>query len=253
VNDDLNIYLRLTRDFNAGRPRALLAGGQAVVLYRLAMMSKDGDWVLREDEEALSHVLGVLAAHGACYRFGAPLALPWMRGGWSAHFEFPAEGLRIRTDFVTRPPRLGLDVLGELWRQEDGHSSSPADAKLGALLIGPGLSHTQNNQAMIDAALASRVPMVVDAGALGLVTSESLKRAARTILTPHEGEFVRLFGQLCGSKIDRARSAAAQSDATVIFKGPDTVIASPDGRVTLAPSASPWLATAGTDPSISAA
>lgn len=132
VNDDLNIYLRLTRNFNAGRPRALLAGGQAVVLYRLAMMSKDGDWVLREDEEALSHVLGVLAAHGACYRFGAPLALPWMRGGWSAHFEFPAEGLRIRTDFVTRPPRLGLDVLGELWRQEDGHSSSPADAKLGA-------------------------------------------------------------------------------------------------------------------------
>lgn len=127
-----------------------------------------------------------------------------------------------------------------------GFEATLADPKLGALLIGPGLSHTQNNRAKIDAALASRVPMVVDAGALGLVTSESLKRAARTILTPHEGEFVRLFGQLCGSKIDRARSAAAQSGATVVLKGADTVIASPDGRVTLAPSASPWLATAGT-------
>jgi hydroxyethylthiazole kinase-like uncharacterized protein yjeF len=127
-----------------------------------------------------------------------------------------------------------------------GFEATLTDAKLGALLIGPGLSHTQNNRAKIDAALGSRVPMVVDAGALGLVTPESLKRAACTILTPHEGEFVRLFGPLCGSKIDRARSAAAQSDATVVLKGPDTVIASPDGRVTLAPPASPWLATAGT-------
>ena len=87
MNDELNICLQLTREFNAGRPRALLAGGQAVVLYRLAIMSKDGDWVLREDEEALEHVLAVLAMHGARYRYGAPLALPWMRAGWSAHLE----------------------------------------------------------------------------------------------------------------------------------------------------------------------
>ena len=130
VSDDLNIYLRLTRDFNAGRPRAVLAGGQAVVLYRLAIMSKDGDWVLREDEETLEHVLGVLAAHGARYRFGAPLALPWMRGGWSAHFEFPLEGLRIRTDFVTRPPRLDPAVLSALWRGLDRRPPDPEDAKL---------------------------------------------------------------------------------------------------------------------------
>jgi hypothetical protein len=132
VSEDLNIYLRLTRDFNAGRPRALLAGGQAVVLYRLAIMSKDGDWVLREDEEALHHVLGVLAAYGARYRFGAPLALPWMRGGWSAHFEFPREGLRIRTDFVTRPPRLEQEALARLWREFDNRPPEPAEAKLEA-------------------------------------------------------------------------------------------------------------------------
>lgn len=132
MNDDLNVYLRLTRDFNAGRPRALLAGGQAVVLYRLAIMSKDGDWVLREDDETIQHVLGVLAAYGARYRFGAPLALPWMRGGWSAHFEFPFEGLRVRTDFVTRPPRLESAALSRLWLEQDRNPSTPEDAKLAA-------------------------------------------------------------------------------------------------------------------------
>ncbi len=132
MTDGLNIYLRLTREFNSGRPRALLAGGQAVVLHRLAIMSKDGDWILREDEEALSHVLHVLGLHGAVYRFGAPLALPWMRGGWSAHFEFPLEGLRIRTDFVTRPPRLDEEVVSALWREQDRHPSAAEDARLGA-------------------------------------------------------------------------------------------------------------------------
>lgn len=132
MNDDLNIYLRLTKQFNAGRPRALLAGGQAVVLYRLAIMSKDGDWILREDEEALSHVLQVLDSYGATYRFGAPLSLPWMRGGWSAHFEFPLEGLRIRADFVTRPPRLDETVLVGIWSEQDRHPSPAEDAKLGA-------------------------------------------------------------------------------------------------------------------------
>ncbi len=127
-----------------------------------------------------------------------------------------------------------------------GFDAILADAKLDALLIGPGLGDTPGNRARLDAALASQVPLVVDAGALGLVDPGSLRRAAGTILTPHEGEFVRLFGQFGGSKIDRARMAAAKSGATVVLKGSDTVIASPDGRAALAPAASPWLATAGT-------
>lgn len=132
MHDNLNIYLQLTRDFNAGRLRALLAGGQAVVLYRLAIMSKDGDWILREDEEALDRVLAVLAAHGARYRFGAPLALPWMRAGWSAHFEFPFEGLRVRTDFVTRPARLPAAAVSALWAGQEHHPPAPDEAKLAA-------------------------------------------------------------------------------------------------------------------------
>ncbi len=110
-----NPYTELTHDFNRGRLRAILSSGQAVVLYRLAIMSKDGDWILRQDEETLAHVRGVLAGRGARYRFGAPLDLRWLRHGWSAHFEYRQEKLRIRTDFVTRPPRISRRELEEIW------------------------------------------------------------------------------------------------------------------------------------------
>ena len=97
---------RLTGACLGRRLRAIVCSGQAVVLHRVAIMSKDGDWILREDEGALQQIRSVLAGRGAHYRFGAPLDLRWMRGGWSSHFEFRSESLRVRTDFVTRPPRL---------------------------------------------------------------------------------------------------------------------------------------------------
>lgn len=110
-----NPYLALTEEFNRGGLRVLLSSGQAVVVHRLAVMSKDGDWILREDDAAIDHVLSVLAAHGARYRFGAPLDPRWLAGGWSAHFEFPAQGLRIRTDFVSRPPGISPVELQAMW------------------------------------------------------------------------------------------------------------------------------------------
>ena len=127
----MSVYVELTQEFNAGRRRVVLSGGQAVVLHRLAIMSKDGDWVVREDDEALSHVLGVLQAHGARYRFGAPFDARWMAGGWSAHFEFARDRLRVRTDFMTRPPRMSAAEVRTLWDDLEWHKRLTAKIKKG--------------------------------------------------------------------------------------------------------------------------
>ena len=126
---DENIYGHLTREFNVGQLRCIVSSGQAVVIHQLAMMSKDGDWIARETPQALNHVLQVLAAHGARYRLGAPLDVAWMAGGWSAHFEFRQahssfnSPTRVRTDFVTRPPRLSPDELVQMWREQEAQST----------------------------------------------------------------------------------------------------------------------------------
>lgn len=88
-------------------------------MHRLAVMSKDGDWIAREEPEALGHILSVLESRGARYRFGAPLDVRWMAGGWSSHFEFRSGPLRVRTDFVTRPPRVPAQSLAGMWAREE--------------------------------------------------------------------------------------------------------------------------------------
>ena len=62
------------------------------------------------------------------------------------------------------------------------------------------------------------------------------------IITPHEGEFRRLFGELAGTKAGARAGGGAASGAVVVYKGPDTLVASPDGRLGFAPPAPPWLA-----------
>jgi hypothetical protein len=111
-----NLYFELTKEFNAEGVIAVLASGQAVVYYRISLMSKDGDWILRETPEACDKVLTVLGQYGAQYRPGAPLDVRWLAGGWSSHFEFAdPEGRRIRCDFVTRPPRMASEELLRLF------------------------------------------------------------------------------------------------------------------------------------------
>lgn len=122
-----NPYLDLTQEFNDGCLRTLLSSGQAVVVHRLAIMSKDGDWIVREDAAALEHVLNVLESHGAHYRFGAPLDTRWLAGGWSSHFEFARGGMRLRTDFVSRPPRIDTATLATMWSEAERTGSDVVD------------------------------------------------------------------------------------------------------------------------------
>ncbi|WP_311269834.1 NAD(P)H-hydrate dehydratase [Sphingobium sp. WCS2017Hpa-17] len=116
-----------------------------------------------------------------------------------------------------------------------------------AVLVGPGLGRDPAAWEKLVAAASADVPYVADADALWLFADMGFGELQRpAIMTPHEGEFARLFGDLSGSKIDRAIAAAARSGSVIIYKGADSVIAAPDGRAAVASGASPWLSTAGT-------
>lgn len=119
--------------------------------------------------------------------------------------------------------------------------------KAKAVLIGPGLGRDGAAWERVQAALGADVPVVADADALCNLAQRDFEALPKpAIITPHEGEFAALFGHGTGNKIDRTRAAAAQSDSIVVHKGPDTVVAAPDGRCVVAPPASSWLSTAGT-------
>ena len=117
------------------------------------------------------------------------------------------------------------------------------DPRVGAILVGPGLGDIPP---VLTLALTVPKPVIIDADAIALVGEPERLKGHDAILTPHEGEFVKLFGELPGSKADRALEAARRSGAVVVYKGPETLVAAPDGRLGFAPPAPAWLASAGT-------
>ncbi|MDD1452781.1 NAD(P)H-hydrate dehydratase [Sphingomonas sp. H160509] len=119
--------------------------------------------------------------------------------------------------------------------------------RIGALVIGPGLGRDDTAKARLEAALNAGHPMIIDGDALRLLDPDRIKDLkVHVILTPHAGEFDALFGKSDTDKITRAREAATRANAVVVFKGADTVIVAPNGRVRIAQGASDWLSTAGT-------
>lgn len=123
------------------------------------------------------------------------------------------------------------------------------DSRAAALLIGPGLGRTDAAARLLTTTLHAGRPTVIDADALVLLRP-AMTSSAPCVLTPHEGEMIaleRAFSlQSAGLRRDRALALARASGAVVVFKGPDSLIASPGGELIVAPRASSWLSVAGT-------
>jgi hydroxyethylthiazole kinase-like uncharacterized protein yjeF len=139
-------------------------------------------------------------------------------------------------------PFAGVEGLEELLE----------DRRLNAIVIGPGCGVGRDTRELVAAMLASKAAAVVDADALTSFADGPnalfVQLREPAVLTPHEGEFARVFPGLLErlpTRIEAAREAAAACLCTMLLKGPDTVIAAPDGRAIVNTNAPPTLATAG--------
>jgi NAD(P)H-hydrate epimerase len=142
-----------------------------------------------------------------------------------------------------------MGIIVRPMRKPEDFAALISDERMRAMVVGPGAGVTSETRAAALAALGTQRAVVLDADALTAFahSTETLIAAIKgpTVLTPHEGEFARLFSAQ-GDRLSRAREAARLVGAVIVLKGPDTVIAAPDGRAAINANAPPDLATGGT-------
>ncbi len=118
------------------------------------------------------------------------------------------------------------------------------DPRRNVWVCGPGLG-IEATRAALPVLLASGRQVVADADAFTACAGDPAALRGAAVLTPHEGEFARVFGPVGANRLEAARAAARETGAIVLLKGPDTVVAAPDGHAVINASAPSWLATAG--------
>lgn len=188
---------------------------------------------------------GGIAATGAA-RLAARAAL--RAGAGLVTVVSPRDALAVNAAALTAVMVRAVDTAAE-------YAGLLKDKRFNACVLGPGFGVGARTRDFVIATLAAKRACVLDADALTSFADQpqplidGIKGSdAAVVLTPHEGEFARLFSNLSASahsKLERARAASANSGAVVLLKGPDTVVAHPDGRAAIAANASPYLATAG--------
>ncbi|MEH2485804.1 NAD(P)H-hydrate dehydratase [Bradyrhizobium sp. AZCC 2230] len=254
-------HLLLPGRMHCGNVRVADIGIDAQVLDEIAPQTFENDpdvWraafpVPRIDghKYARGHVLAVsgdVAATGAA-RLAARGAL--RAGAGLVTLATPRDALAINASALTAVMVRAVDTVVEF-------AELLGDKRYNTCMIGPGAGVGERTCDMVHTAISTQRHVVLDADALTSFAAnperlfESIKSSleAQVVLTPHEGEFPRLFSDLSNktpgrSKLERVRAAAERSGAVVLLKGPDTTIAAPDGRATIAANAPPWLATAG--------
>ncbi|NOJ42680.1 NAD(P)H-hydrate dehydratase [Bradyrhizobium australiense] len=191
---------------------------------------------------------GELAATGAA-RLAARGAL--RAGAGLVTVASPRDALAVNAAALTAVMVRPVDTAVEF-------AEMLGDKRLSSVVVGPGAGIGARTRDLVHTALSTKRGLVLDADALTSFAEaperlfEQIRASedGQVVLTPHEGEFPRLFSDISNkhpgrSKLERVRDAAQRSGAVVLLKGPDTVVASPDGRATIASNAPPWLATAG--------
>jgi hydroxyethylthiazole kinase-like uncharacterized protein yjeF len=188
------------------------------------------------DAETHKYRRGLLAVVGGAMSAAAELACAAAMGAGAGYVRLCSDGRAVQ-------PRAAALVVDARPLTE-----SLADDRIAATLVGPGLGRDAAARGRLEAALAAGHRLVLDADALVLMRRGD--NAPSGVATPHDGELAaleRAFGlDGVGTKLDRARALAQATGLVILAKGPDTVIAAPDGRAAFAHRASVWLSTAGT-------